>query len=211
MKTKIFFITGLTLLMFTSYEMQAQLKYGLHAGMNLETQAEIGTLWNNVDLYQGYMAGAFFEYGIGNKLSFQAELNYQKKGEKTNTTIGGEKIVVRREFDYISVPVLIKGTFHPSGIGDNWDLTLFTGPYAGYLASANANSKTGSTTTSLDIDNQVEKTDFGAIFGGGVAYRTGNGGAIVAELRYEMGLSKVDKTNPDLRNKGCGITIGYRF
>jgi hypothetical protein len=81
----------------------------------------------------------------------------------------------------------------------------------GILTSANSNIKTGTITTPVDIDNQAEKTDWGVIFGGGVSYKLGNGGAILAELRYEMGLSKVDKQNPDLRNKGMGLTIGYRF
>jgi len=34
---------------------------------------------------------------------------------------------------------------------------------------------------------------------------------LTADLRYDMGLGKVDKTNPDLRNKGFGIVIGYMF
>jgi len=34
---------------------------------------------------------------------------------------------------------------------------------------------------------------------------------VTADLRYDMGLGKVDKTNPDLQNKGFGIVIGYMF
>jgi hypothetical protein len=44
---------------------------------------------------------------------------------------------------------------------------LFTGPYIGFLTSANSNIKTGNITTSVDIDNLAEKADWGIIFGGG--------------------------------------------
>lgn len=211
MKTKILFIAGITAMLLTCQTMQAQLKYGVHAAANLETQAELGQLWNNVDLYQGFLIGGFLEYNVGNKFSLQTELNYQKKGVKFNSTLVGSESVVKREFNYLTVPVLGKANFHNEGLGENWDLSLFTGPYMGYLTSAYSNVKGGTVTSPIDIDNQAEKTDWGVIFGGGVSYKLSNGGAIVAELRYQMGLSKVDKQDTDLRNKGMGLTIGYRF
>jgi hypothetical protein len=211
MKTKIFIIAGLSAMLLTCQTLQAQIKYGLHAAGNLETQAELGQLWNNVDLYQGFLIGGFLEYNAWDHLSFQTELNYQKKGAKITSTLDGSESVQRKEFNYLSVPLLLKGNIHDPGLGDKCDLTFFTGPYMGILTSANSNIKTGTITTPVDIDNQAEKTDWGVIFGGGVSYKLGNGGAILAELRYEMGLSKVDKQDPDLRNKGMGLTIGYRF
>jgi hypothetical protein len=213
MKTKNLMIAGVvtTLMLFTCQTTQAQLKYGIHAGMNLETQAQLGELWNNVDLYQGFLVGGFLEYGFGNKLSLQTELNYQKKGQKVESTTSGVESISRREFNYLSVPLLVKGTFHDDGLSEKIDLTCFAGPYAGYLTSANSRLKVGETTTPVKIDNLAEKFDMGAIFGGGIVYKLTNGGAIVAELRYEMGLIKIDKQNTDLRNKGMGLTIGYRF
>jgi hypothetical protein len=211
MKTKIFSITGMIALLFTCQTIQAQLKYGLHAGLNLETQAELGELWNNSDLYQGFMAGGFLEYNAGKTISLQTEFNYQKKGGKFTSISEGAESVVRREFDYLTVPFLVKGNLHDKGLSENWDLSLFAGPYLGFLTSAHTNIKTGNGTSSADIDNQAEKTDLGAVFGGGVSYKLNSGGAIIAELRYQMGLNKIDKLDPDLRNKGMGLTIGYRF
>jgi hypothetical protein len=211
MKTKIFFIAVITAMLFTCQTMQAQAKFGIHAAANLETQAELGQLWNNVDLYQGFLAGGFLEYKIGNKLSLQTELNYQKKGAKLTSDLQGSESTVRREFNYITVPLLLKGTFHDNQLGDNWDLTIFTGPYLGYLTSAHSNIKNGSNTAAVDIEKQAEKTDLGVILGGGVIYKLANGGAVIAELRYQMGLNQIDKLDPDLRNKGMGLTLGYRF
>jgi opacity protein-like surface antigen len=211
MKTKLFFIAAATAMLFTCQITQAQVKYGVHVAANLETQAKLGQLWNNCDLYQGFLAGGFLDYKIGNKLSIQTELNYQKKGGKITTTSEGAESILRREFNYLTVPVLLKGNFHDKGLGDNWDLSLFTGPYIGFLTSAHSNVKAGGTTTSVDIQNQADKRDWGMIIGGGVSYKLSNGGAIIAELRYQMGLTEVDKQDTDLRNKGMGITLGYRF
>jgi hypothetical protein len=210
MKTKLFFIAAITAMLFTCQTLHAQIKFGVHAAGNLETQAALGQLWNNCDLYQGFLIGGFLDYKVGNKLSFQTELNYQKKGAKFTSSDQGTESVVKRDFNYLTVPLLIKGTFHDNGLGDNWDLTLFTGPYLGYLTSAHSNLKDVNN-TAVEIENQAEKTDWGIILGGGVTYKLGNGGAIIAELRYQMGLNKIDKVETDLRNKGMGITIGYRF
>jgi hypothetical protein len=211
MKTKIFIIAGLSAMLLTCQTLQAQIKYGLHAAGNLETQAELGQLWNNVDLYQGFLIGGFLEYNAGDHLSFQTELNYQKKGAKITSNLDGSESVQRKEFNYLSVPLLIKGNIHDPGLGDKFDLSFFTGPYIGFLTSANSNIKTDKIATSVDMDYLAEKTDWGIVFGGGISYKLANGGAILAELRYEMGLSKVDKQDTDLRNKGMGLTIGYRF
>jgi len=204
-------VSVLTIMIITIQNTNAQFEYGVHAGMNLQTQAKLGQLWNNCDLYQGYLIGGFIEYKPFNSISFQAEVNYQKKGDKTISTVEGVNSVIKREFNYLSVPLLVKTTVHDAGLGDRFDLTFFGGPYAGYLTSANAKLKVGGNTTSEDIKNEAEKYDMGVVFGSGIKYKLGNGAAIIAELRYEMGLSKIDKQDQDLRNKGAGITIGYRF
>ena len=212
MKTKIFVFAGIASMLLTCQNMQAQVKYGVHAGINFDTQANIGQLWDNKDICQGYLVGGFLEYGINNNLSFQTELNFQMKGEKFNESVENKKIIVRREFNYISVPLLVKGTFcEELGLGEKWNVTGFTGPYVGYLTSARYDEKVGETITITEIDNQAEKSDWGMVFGGGVSYKLNNGCAIVSELRYEMGLGKIDKINSDLRNKVVGLTVGYQF
>jgi hypothetical protein len=211
MKTKIYLSALLAIFIIVPQELQAQFKFGLHAGINFETQAEIGELWNNCEIYPGYLLGGFLEYKAGKSVSLQTEINYQTKGEKISSTAEGEDNVTKREFKYITVPLLVKETIHDAGLGDNWDLEFFAGPYAGFLLSAESRITNGSTSSSENIDDQVENSDFGALFGGGVKYHLASGRIISAELRYEMGLAKVDKQDPDLRNKGMGLTIGFSF
>jgi hypothetical protein len=211
MKTRIIFLAGFAAMLLMTQELQAQLKLGVHAGINMETQSELGELWNNCEIYPGFLIGGVLEIGTGKHISFQTELNYQKKGQKVSTSIEGSDEVTKREFNYLTVPLLIKENIHNAGLGEKWDLTFFAGPYGGYLVSAKSKTKAGNETNDEDIDDQTEKSDFGAILGGGVKYRLANGRSVSAELRYEMGLAKIDKQDPDLRNKGIGLTIGYSF
>lgn len=208
---RIYLSAAFSLLILTANNLNAQLHYGLHAGLNVETQAELGLLWNNVELYQGFTAGAVLEYETGNSFSFQTEVNYKKKGEKVESWVNENKTVLRREFNYLTVPVLFKYNFKAADAGANWKFSLFTGPYAGFLTSVHAKSRSGGNTTSVDINDQAEKSDWGVIIGGGISKKLSNGSAVTADLRYDMGLSEVDKENPDLRNKGIGIVIGYMF
>ena len=45
----------------------------------------------------------------------------------------------------------------------------------------------------------------------GIIHELKGSGAIVGEIRYEMGLKAIDKQDSELRNKGLNLTIGYRF
>lgn len=211
MKTKITLIAGFAFLLLTCQNIEAQFGYGVHAAGSFETQTELGKLWNNCDIYQGFMIGGFIDYKIGKNFSIQTELNYQKKGAKDKSTLYGVESVTRREFNYLTVPLLAKYTMNNSGLGDNWGISFFGGPYGSYLTSSSANNKSGNETTPIEIDSKAEKSDAGAIIGAGLSYKLKKGGAVLAELRYQMGLKSIDKNDPDLRNKGMGIIIGYSF
>jgi hypothetical protein len=212
MKTKILLITGIVVILFTSQNMNAQFKYGIHAGASIETQAPLGQLWNNKEIYPGFQAGGFLNYSTGKILSLQTELNYQKKGDRMKSYSEGAEIITKRDFNYLSVPLFIKGTFGQElGLPERWSVSGFTGPYAGFLTSANSKVTSGGNTSTIAIDNQAEKNDWGIIFGGGVSYKLNGGSELTAELRYEMGCNKIDKLDPDIRNKVFGLTIGYCF
>lgn len=211
MKTKIFSIAVVTAMLFSCPTIEAQIKYGVHASLNLETQAELGGLWNNAQLYQGFLAGGFVEFKTAGHLSIQPEINYQKKGSKYSSGSGESEVTTRKEFNYVTVPLLIKGNFHDNGLGDNVDLSLFTGPYAGFLTSSYSRIKTNAGTNHTDMNNVAKDADWGVIFGAGLTFNLKNGSAIITELRYGMGLSEIDKTDTDLRNKEMGITFGFRF
>lgn len=208
MKTKK--ITLAFIIMLASISLRAQINYGIHAGLNLVTQAKNGQLWNNCDLYQGFLIGGFLEYKPFNTISFQTEINYQKKGSKVSRESGNISTVTKNEMNYISVPLLIRANIKNDQLGDRYNLTFFAGPYAGYLVSSSARMDIGGESRHVN-HGQYEDFDFGAVFGGGIIYNLTNNNSIIGELRYEMGMAGIDKVNPGLRNKGMGLTVGYRF
>jgi hypothetical protein len=211
MKTTLTRTIAMAMMIFLIQSARAQFNYGVHAGLNLVTQAEMGELWNNCDVYHGYTIGGVIEYKTRSLISFQTELNYQKKGAKTDSESDGITYTAKKEFNYLSVPLLIRATINDKDLGDKYDLSFFAGPYAGYLTSTHSRINSGAEDYPADLNDQAEKFDAGAVFGGGIIYKLENGKAITGELRYEMGLKSIDKLDTGLRNKGLGISVGYRF
>lgn len=212
MKSKIFFVAGLTTLLFTCQTMQGQVNFGVKAGMNLETQSELGQLWNNNEIRVGFLVGGSVEYIMNDRLSIQTELNLLQKGEEHNTSVNGVSSDIQEEFNYITIPLFLKANFNNElGLGEKWNIYGYTGPYYSYLVSAKYKTTVKGETSENDITDNSVKNDWGLVFGGGVSHNLNNGNAIFAELRYDMGLYEISNENSDLRNKAINLSIGYRF
>lgn len=212
MKTRIILLAGVTAMLLSGPEAMAQVKYGIHTGIDFSAQSELGELWNNSEICPGFMIGGFVEYKLGEKLSYQVEINYQNKGGKYFAYSEGDKLELEREFNYLTIPLIIKGTLGSQlGLNEKWTISGFAGPYFSYLTSATSSLSSGDITTVTDIESSVDKGDIGALFGGGVLYKLESGNSLIADLRYEMGLRSVDPGDSKLRNKVISLSVGYRF
>lgn len=212
MKTIINKITILSaVVILTTGSLHAQVRYGLHAGINLVTQAENGTLWNNCDVYHGYIIGGILEYKTKSIFSVQTELNYQKKGSKTETYSENHNITLKNEFNYLTLPLIGRVTINDPGLDKEFNLSFLAGPYMSFLTSTHSRMNNGSADQPVNISNNTRDFDAGAVFGGGVIYNLSGNKALTAEIRYEMGMKSIVRDKPDLRNKGLGFTLGYRF
>jgi hypothetical protein len=212
MKSKIFFAAGLATLLLTCQTMQGQVNFGVKAGMNLETQSELGQLWNNNEIRAGFLVGGSAEYILNDRLSIQTELNLLQKGEAHNVSVNGVNSDIQEEFNYITVPLFLKGNFNDElGLGEKWSIYGYAGPYYSYLVSAKSKTTIKGETTKTDITDNSVKNDWGLVLGGGVSRNLNNGNAVFAELRYDMGLYEISDENSDLRNKAINLSIGYRF
>jgi hypothetical protein len=212
MRSRFLLAAGLTVLLFSCQIMQAQVKLGIKAGVNIETQSVLNQLWSNNKVRAGFIAGGTLEYIVNDRLSFQTELDLQQKGGKIHASGSELNPEVINEFNYVTVPLMVKGNFNDElALGDRWNIFGYTGPYYGYLLSAKNKVKDDNTTSETDIINNSEKNDWGLIFGGGVSYNLSNHGIIFCDLRYDMGLKAVYSDDTDLRNKVLNMCIGYRF
>jgi len=212
MRSGFFLTAGITVLLLSCQTTQAQLKFGIKAGVNIETQSILGQLWTNDKVRAGLIAGGTLELIVNDRLSFQTELDLQQKGEKIGAPVNGLNQKVINEFNYITFPLLVKGSFNNElMLGDRWNIFGYAGPYYGYLFSAKNKVKNENATNETDIIYDSEKNDWGLIFGGGVSYSLGNHGIIFCDLRYDMGLKAVYYDDTDLRNKVLNMCIGYCF
>lgn len=212
MKTRVILLACVALLCLPYRSLQGQVNFGVKAGMNLETRSELGQLWDNDEVCSGFIVGGTIEYALNSTLSLQTEVNFVQKGERYSTQVNGIDADIRKEFNYITVPLLVKGTFNDElELNGNWNIYGFTGPYLAYLVSAKNHVDASGSAGSEDITGDSVRDDWGVILGGGVSYNLNNGNAVFSELRYDMGLGKIDNDNNDLRNKAISLCVGFSF
>jgi len=172
--------------------------YGFKAGANFAVQSEIASYFENSNIRTGLSAGVFSNYRVNNWLSLQAEANYDQKGEKSSD--------ITNKYDYLTVPVLAKFSLGKSD-KTALEFNLNLGPFAGFLL----NAKSEIEGTEIDVKDNTENLELGAIAGFGMKYPVTNTNNIIFDLRLGLGLTSFNKNDSDLRNKYVGVTLGYEF
>ena len=151
---------------------QAQIKYGVKGGVNVSNAGGKDVEGNKATI--GFHAGVFAEVPVTNEISVQPELVYSAQGAKYKEAGESTSTV---NMNYINLPVLAKYRAPAGFFG-------VTGPQAGFLVSAT--SKEGG--AKQDVKDQFRKVDLSWVFGAG--YASGN---VAADIRFNLGLSKLDK------------------
>ena len=212
MKSKLIIAMIAIMIFAMAGESYGQFYYGLKAGGTLATQAQVGTLWDNSGLRQGFNLGAFGGYSFNESLSVQTELRFQEKGMRYDYMNNEGSFRVLRKYDYVNIPVLLKGSLtEKSGLPQSWSIYAYTGPYAGIQVYSKDLFTNGHPQETSGISDTSASPDFGAVLGAGVSKKISNGHEIFFEISYEMGLVKIDNQNPDNRNKAAEASIGFRF
>jgi opacity protein-like surface antigen len=173
--------------------------FGVHAGVNFaNVTASTAGVSASADTMMGIQAGALAEFPLTDMFALQPELNFIQKGSKTGD--------VSTKLNYIEVPVWAKAKFNVGGVKP----FLMLGPSIGFLMSA----KTGDT----DIKNNLKTIDFGLNFGGGAAFAVTDTMDLFLDLRYNLGLANILKTDGlpagtdvSMKNHGFQITAGLMF
>ncbi len=125
-------------------------------------------------------------------VTIQPELFYIRMGGRMEN--GADWAEYR--FDYIQVPLLIKVNLLPGPISP----AIFAGPYASERFSAKAVGLVGGVSESQDMNDQIQKEDYGAVFGGGIDFRLPMV-KFTMEVRYNFGMANFIK-NPDPGTSG---------
>jgi hypothetical protein len=169
--------------------------FGIKAGANFSNpKVEVNNTELDTKTKVGLNAGVFMNIPMGSSLSVQPEVVYSSLGYKVND----DKV----DLNYLTVPVLIKYNFAGSGFG------IYAGPQIGFLASAKYKPSNGSNT---DIHDNFKGTDVSLVFG--PEFMIPNT-PVVLSGRYQVGLKNVAEPaagNPDIKNNGATVTLGFRF
>lgn len=201
--------TSMAVLFLLAASVQAQNPVlGIRAGMNLATVSAAGNLYDNNQVQPGFNAALMARYPLGRNWDVMSELSFEQKGIRTSQGSGSWETVNTRQFDYLTVPLAIRGSMPLAG-----SVRLFgqAGTYGSILLNSWTTRKiSGEQSVHQDSDPNIKSNDFGLIAGGGVDISMKNR-TLSAEIRFERGIMEVDKTNSDLRNKVFSIHIGYWF
>lgn len=153
----------------------------------------------------GFGGGAFLTYAFSPMFAVQPELLYMMKGTKWDSA--GTSLTYK--LDYLQIPVLLKVMPETGG---KIKPAIFVGPYVGFLLSASgALSLFGA---DFDLKDRYKSTEFGLSFGAGVNFLMSKG-AITFDGRYDLGLSKIEKSQlgeqANIKTGTITFLLGYTF
>ena len=206
-------------------EDKGKISFSVLGGVNFQTfngKESNGDKIEN-DLLIAFHAGLNVAIPIAPQFYFQPGILFSVKGAK-NTSVGIiGPFTGTCKISYIEVPInlVYKGL-----LGNGYVMVGF-GPYIGYGIKGKASYESGSVTVNTDIEfkNVVDSSDPAlSIYykkmdaGGNIFFGYEMAGGIFLQLNAQLGMLNIapeDKrplrSNPEVKNTGYGLSLGYRF
>lgn len=208
---KAILIGGVALiLLLPSTSLALGIKGGFKIGMNYadlfgeEVDLMEQTLGTEVKAKWGLSAGGFIQLNIAKVLAIQPEFMYTVKGARMEEEILGETVKVGFNLSYLEVPVLVKLMIPTPG---NVKPSLFVGPAVAIKLSAKQKTEYAGQTDTEDLSDDMEDTEFGLIFGGGLDI-----GKITFDIRYSLGLTTISVyEGEEIKNSVISVKVGFTF
>jgi hypothetical protein len=188
-------IIVLSVAVFFYVSLQAQVRFGVKAGLNLANISVSDASGSSFSMKPDFHAGILAAIPLVGKLSLQPEVIYS--GQGSDVKAGGEK--GKYNLQFINVPVLIKYEI-ASG------LNIETGPQLGLLLGAKVKADGGG---SADIKSELKTADFGWTLGASYLLPLNLG----FDVRYNLGLTNYLKDSGDgsIKNGVLQIGVFYLF
>lgn len=201
MKTRLFITQACVLFMLLPLFSNAQIHLGTRHGVSMSTLSKTGDLYDNDELKIAYTGGVFAQIHLKPSLTIQPEVNYICKGRSSENENSEDATL-----HYLQIPVLAGYEF---GLNKSLSAYLNAGPFVAPLLKSEYKGISGSDINS-NADATDKKTDFGLIMGGGILIPV-NKVKIMIDLRYDLGLGKLDQQPEDFRTKALSLTTGIKF
>ena len=195
MMKKFLMMIAVAMMMATSMNAQTagECNFITRAGGNLTT------LTNNKDakLRVGWDIGAAFNLCITDQFAVALDISHDYLGAKSK--IADKNL----QLEYLSFGPMAKYYATP------W-LAVQAGPELGFLLTAKLGGD--KVVSGEKIKDGFKKTELSLPIGVSFEPKVGNkGGSLVFDLRYHLGLTKVNKDGDSMRNSAFIFTAGYKF
>lgn len=199
-------------------------KYGAFVGTSLASVKQEAGLSPNTQRRIGLQGGLWMNKPINSRLSFQPEVHYTQKGVRySQDGTDGEDffdVEAKLALSYLEVPLLLRVDLGGSTASSVRPF-LLAGPALAY----NTGCSIGISADGLDLnlpcdgaefedgessDLGVKSFDFGAMLGGGLAFRIGAREATIG-VRYTQGLTSIAKDADSVKNNNFSVLFGIGF
>ncbi len=179
------------------------LQYGLKAGLNIASLS--GDEVDDLDSRMGLAVGGYLSVPVAPSFSIQPELLYSMKG--ASDSFAGVDVTLK--LDYLEIPVLAKYTFGLPGAPVK--PSIFAGPALGLKLSSKVKVEGFGESEEEDLED-VKDTDFGLVFGAGLAFNLGSN-SVGVDVRYNLGLTSIDDTGEgfDVKNNVISLMVSFGF
>lgn len=161
----------------------------------------------------GFVIGGEAEYQLTDKFSVAGGLNYSLQGSAwSDLSVPGifDLKDAKFELGYVTVPVtanlyLFEGFAVKAGV----QFGFLTDAKVKATSESSVDGVTLKVESDLDMKDQCEKFDLSIPIGVSYQFKV----PIVLDLRYNLGLTKVNKNsaNKDSKNNVVSFTVGYKF
>jgi hypothetical protein len=191
-------------LMTTGVSPGQNVELGIRVGVT--TTSFVGDADTDFAWKAGFSGGFPITVHINERLAFQPEILFSKKGAKTNAVIEGIPLDLNFSISYLELPVLLKVT--PTG-GSTVRPFVSAGPVIAMNIDARVRfSAEGSSTEQTNQDDSIGPYDYGLAAGAGIDFDW-NFRTFTLEARYTAGMSNlVDKDDDPKRNAMFSVMLG---
>lgn len=169
--------------------------FGIKGGINF---SKINSENLDESTVTGYQAGLFARFG--SSFYVQPEVYVASSGGKVNGNVGTAAYNGDIKFTTLNVPLLLGKSF-----GDeNLNFRLMVGPVYSYIMNQDKNFSANFSGAYADFGNYNNST---------LGYQAGAGvdiGPITADVRYEGGLTEINKNYGQKQNLWA-VSIGFKF
>lgn len=168
-----------------------RLALGVKGGLNMANiRVETETTIRTNGTLNRFAWGGFIGYKLSEIVSLQLEVLDFPKGTEVPVTSEGAFATASLRYDYTEVPLLVKFSERSRS---RLTPSVFAGPYIAFLRKAES-SIAGAGDAAVEPIQDRRNTDFGLTFGASFAYKLAGPVDLLGEIRYDFGLTNVDKT-----------------